>query len=148
MPSDVLTASPLQLKQLLFVRVHVEAENSEKFPEGIWAPEFDFAGVRFGHHVDVTPAEKLENGRFQYVIAVVFQVFNEDEESQACPYILDIEARALFEMRPMDDEEMRDNLVRVNGASMMIGAIREQITLLTSRSIYGPLTIPSLRVEP
>jgi len=148
MPSDVLTASPLQLKQLLFVRVHVEAENSEKFPEGIWAPEFDFTGVRFGHHVDVTPAEKLENGRFQYVIAVVFQVFNEDEESQACPYILDIEARALFEMRPMDDEEMRDNLVRVNGASMMIGAIREQITLLTSRSIYGPLTIPSLRVEP
>ena len=148
MPSDVLTVSPLQLKQLLFVRVHVEAENSEKFPQGIWAPEFDFAGVRIGQHVDVTPAKKLENGHFQYVIAVVFQVFNEDEEAEACPYILDIEARALFEMRPMDDEEMRDSLVRVNGASMMIGAIREQITLLTSRSIYGPLTIPSLRVEP
>jgi|TARA_R110001583_G_scaffold193799_1_gene363118 preprotein translocase subunit SecB len=148
MPSDVLTASPLQLKQLLFVRVHVEAENSEKFPDGIWAPEFDFAGVRLGHHIDVTPAEKLENGRFQYVIAVIFQVFNEDAESQACPYILDIEARALFEMRPMENEEKRDSLVRVNGASMVIGAIREQVTLLTSRCLYGPLTLPSFRVEP
>lgn len=148
MPSDVLKASPLQLKQLLFVRVHVEAENSEKFADGIWAPEFDFSGVRLGHRIDVTPAEKLESGRFQYVIAVVFQVFNEDDAVKACPYILDIEARALLEMSPMEDEGKRDSLVRVNGASMVIGAIREQITLLTSRSIYGPLTLPSFRVEP
>lgn len=148
MPADTLSASPLQLKQLFFARIHVEAESGDKFPDGVWAPEFDFSGVRFGHHIEVTPAQKLENDRFQYVVAVVFQVFNEDDEAKACPYMLDIEARALFEMRAMDDEERRDNLVRVNGASMVIGAIREQVTLLTSRSIYGPLTIPSFRVEP
>ena len=148
MPDNQLSSSPLQLKQLFFGRVHVEAENNEKFPDGVWAPEFDFSDVRFGHHIEVTPAQKLDNGRFQYVVAVVFQVFNEDDEAKICPYILDIEARALFEMHPMDDEAKRDNLARVNGASMIIGAIREQVTLLTSRSLYGPLTIPSFRVEP
>lgn len=146
MPANTLTASPLQLKQMFFARVHFEAESSEKFPNGVWAPEFDFSGVRFGHHIEVTPAQQLENNRFQYVIAVVFQVFNEDDEAKPCPYILDIEARALFEMHAMDDEEKRDNLARVNGASMVIGAIREQVTLLTSRSIYGPLTLPTLKV--
>lgn len=148
MPDNQLSPSPLQLKQLFFGRVHVEAESSEKCPDGVWAPEFDFSGVRFGHHIEVTLAQQLENDRFQYVIAVVFQVFNEDDDATICPYILDIEARALFEMPPMDDEAKRDNLARVNGASMIIGAIREQITLLTSRSLYGPLTIPSFRIEP
>lgn len=147
MPSEVLKASPLQLKQLFFGRMHVEAESQERFPEGIWAPDFDFAGVQIGHHLEVSPARLLESGRFQYVLMVVFQTFN-DDSSKACPYILDFEARALFEIQSQADDARRDSLVRVNGASMVIGAIREQITLLTSRCLYGPLTIPSFRIEP
>jgi len=40
-----LELSPLQLKHLVFSRIHVEPAQLPEQPEAIWAPVFDFTDV-------------------------------------------------------------------------------------------------------
>lgn len=150
--NNAIETSPLQLKQLLFGRINVEAEDSDLLPEDTWAPGYDMEGVLINSQIQVSsPKESKEpnpNAYKRYVVGVTLQILNSEEGTTPSPYTIDIEAQALFEMAPMDDESKRDSLVRVNGASVIIASIRELVTQLTARSIYGPLTLPTLRVVP
>lgn len=97
-------------------------------------------------HIEVDPKEVDEAGFKKFVVAMILQIPNSDEDEVLAPYTIDVQAQALFEMAPMEDEEKRESLMKINGASVIISAIREQITQITARSIYGPLTLPTLRV--
>lgn len=146
MSDNKIVMSPLQLKQLLFGRIHVEAIDSTRLPENTWAPNFDLSGVLIRTHIEVDPKEVDEAGFKKFVVAMILQIPNSDEDEVLAPYTIDVQAQALFEMAPMEDEEKRESLMKINGASVIISAIREQITQITARSIYGPLTLPTLRV--
>lgn len=98
--------------------------------------------------IDVIPQASDNDKVMRYVVVVVFRIPNAEEEEVVAPYTIDVEAQALIEMAAVEDENRGENLVRVNGGSMIVGAIREQVTQLTARSIYGPLTLPTLRILP
>lgn len=148
MSDNPIETSPLQLKQLIFGRVHVEAVDSSRLPDDVWAPTFDMNGVLIQNQIDVIPRESEDKKFKQFVVVVAFKIPNPEGDGTTAPYSIDMEAQALFEIVAMDDEKQCENLVRVNGASIIIGAIREQVTQITARSVYGPLTLPTLRVLP
>lgn len=148
MSDNLVDMSPLQLKQLVFGRVFVEAVDASRLPDDVWAPSFDMTGVLIHCQIEVIPKETEGKETKLFVVAVVFKIPNTSDDAAIAPYNIDMEAQALFEIGAMDDEKKCEDLVRVNGASIIIGALREQVSQITARSIYGPLTLPTLRVLP
>ncbi|WOX04718.1 hypothetical protein [Microbulbifer pacificus] len=141
-------ASPLQLQQLVFTRVHVDALVPSDVTDDIWAPDFDFTDVEFAHEVMVMPKEGQEEDPREFILALKFAIPNNNENSKLAPYTVDVQAQAIFTFAPIFEPKKRESLVTVNGCSMVIGAIREMLCQLTARSVYGPMTLPTLRFIP
>jgi len=140
--------SPLQMKQLLFTKTYVEAIDYPEDPEKIWAPTFDFDGVVINTQVMTAMQEGEEDDPRNFLVMIKLSVPNETDQGKPAPYAIDMHAQAWFELDPSFEKEKRESIVAVNGASMIIGAIREVVTQLTARSIFGPLTLPSVRFVP
>jgi hypothetical protein len=49
----------------------------------------------------------------------------------------------IFQVHPDFDEEKRFDLVRMNGGSLLLGAVREMVLTVTSRSARGPFELPT-----
>jgi len=145
-----VSASPIQMKQMLYTKIYVEPIELEESKESkeIWAPLFDFEGVAIKTEIQCAIAEGQEEDPKNFMISVAVSILNEEKKGKRAPYSISLHADAWFEISDTILPENRENLIGVNGASMMIGAIREQVSLLTSRSVYGPMTLPSLRVLP
>jgi len=137
--------SPLQMERLLFNRVHVEINT--KHDANITAPEFDFDGLPIITEIASAVKSGQEENPSDFLVKVHVAILNKDDERQA-PYTVDVEAQAVFHLNEAFGAPDRGELVRVNGSSMIIGAIRETITQITSRSVFGPFILPSLRVQP
>ena len=60
------------------------------------------------------------------------------------PYSFMIEAEGLFTIDHDGDLDERRRLVAVNGASILYGAMREQLLTLSARHRYGPVLLPCL----
>ncbi len=142
-----IEASPLQLKQLLYSKIQVEAVDTvDAAPEDMWAPAFNFEGVVIDSEVLLVVQEGQEEDPRDFMMLLNLSVRNDSENGgKLPPYTFDIHSQAWFEMKPIFDIEKRESLVRINGASMIVSAMRELLTLLTARSSYGPMTLPSLR---
>jgi len=139
-----IEASPLQLKQLLYSKIQVEAVDAP--PEDMWAPTFNFEGVVINSEVLLVVQEGQEEDPRDFMMLLKLSVRNDSEDGgKLSPYTFDIHSQAWFEMAPIFDIEKRESLVRINGASMIVSAMRELLTLLTARSSHGPMTLPSLR---
>jgi preprotein translocase subunit SecB len=143
---DEVVLSPLQMERLLFTKVHVEVNNS--LDEDVYAPDFNFEGVDIKTEILSAIKEGQEEDPTNFMVMVRIIISNEPEKSKSAPYSVDVHAQALFYLNPVFPVEKRANIVKVNGSSMIIGAIREVVTQITSRSAYGPLTLPSLRINP
>ena len=140
-----LAQSPLQLKQLLFHKIHVEAARESTGAESMWAPDFDFEGISITVNLMVGHHENQADDPREYIVRLTLSVKDEPESGKFPPYIVDVEAEGYFELQPVFEIEERDSIVRVNGGSVVVGAIRELITQLTARSVFGPMTLPTLR---
>lgn len=142
-----IEASPLQLKQLLYSKIQIEAVDA--LDEDMWAPTFNFDGVAINSEVLLVVQEGEEEDPKDFMMLLKLSVRNDSEEDgKLSPYTFDIHSQAWFEMAPIFDVEKRESLVRINGASMIVSAMRELLTQLTARSVYGPMTLPSLRFLP
>ena len=137
--------SPLQMERLFFTKVHVEV--NEKAEHEVPAPEFEFDGVPVITQIASGVKQGQDEVITDFMVRVRIAVLNEDEVKQA-PYTVDVEAQAVFHLDPAFKNTDREALVRINGSSMIIGAIRETVTQITSRSVFGPLTLPSMRIQP
>ncbi|MEM5536548.1 hypothetical protein WNY58_09110 [Neptuniibacter pectenicola] len=140
--------SPLQMKQLLFTKIEVEAYEYPDGAEVPWAPTFDFEGVTINTEVMTATQEGQEEDPRNFLVMVKVAIPNSTESDKPAPYTVDIHAQAWFELAPEFEKEKRESIVAVNGSSMIVGAIRETLTQLTARSLFGPLTLPSLRFLP
>ena len=58
-----------------------------------------------------------------------------------------IAIRGIFEIHPAFPEARREDLIKVNGAGILFGAIREMVLTVTSRSLKGPLLLPTLNFQ-
>lgn len=102
-------------------------------------PFFDWLGVDFGVNTEyqLTDAEK---NRYSVFMNLVIP----NKEGKLTPYNVDVGIVGMFDFESVRDEtkEHIEDLVVVNGLSILYGTIRELVTGITSRMPYGELCIP------
>jgi len=134
--------SPLQLRQQYFVDVLVESgvgpqTEQFNFPEQT-APVFDYEGIKFEVNLSIAVNEEQQDNPTEYLVDLRFAI------PEGCPYKIDIRTVGLFSINADLPIHERDNIVTVNGAAVLYGAIRELVTTITSRSLKGLLTLPTV----
>jgi preprotein translocase subunit SecB len=125
-----LSASPLRLLAHRFTEVSVKASEQDE-PQG----GFSLNTTRSFRQHDENPRE------YQLILALVLGSSTPDQES---PYTARLTIEGEFEVAEAYPAEMREELIRVTGASMLYGACREMLANLTARSTHGMSTLPSV----
>jgi len=137
-----MRSSPLQLKHLLFTKIlldpEVPFEEADTFKQG----EFSFEGVVFDVSLTTALAAGQEEDPHDFMIRLHVGISNKKETH--APYKIDIGVVGLFTATEKIKTEDRNNVVTVNGASILYGAIREQVATLTSRSYLGSMVLPTM----
>jgi preprotein translocase subunit SecB len=139
-----ISASPLQLKQIIFSKVEVEAVDNDS----AFDADFNFDGVLINTEVMTAIREGEEADPKNFMVALKYEIPNEEGHEKMAPYTVALEAQGWFELLPIYDIEKRKDMVTVNGASMIVGAMREMVSQITGRSLNGPMSLPSLRFTP
>ncbi|WP_143066166.1 protein-export chaperone SecB [Burkholderia cepacia] len=147
--------SPLQLVNFRFLKVLIEPATSPDIGNPLPRIEtaFDFGGVQvqleLGHgHVDpVTPAANGEGEAVEiqpYALTMGIRLLG--AEGKVAPYRIDVKCVGYFNIltKAFPDEARRQDVVVVNGASMLYGTIREMVSNITARSWHGELLLPSM----
>jgi len=138
-----MRASVIQLKQVVFQRVLVDAVAPEEGSAPVDAAGFDFEGVQFRVALDAQPASG-ESGDASQAFVVFLSVSIEMAEGKpAVPYQIDVAALGFVEVSEVIEEAKRRDLALVNGGSLVYGAVRELVTTITGRCIAGPLVLPT-----
>lgn len=137
-----MRASPLQLKHLLFTRILVDPEVPFEQADTFKAGEFSFEDVVF--HVNLTAAVAAGQEENPHDFMIKLHVGISNEKDTRAPYKIDIGVLGLFTCSEKIEIEDRNNIVTVNGASVLYGAIREQVATLTSRSYLGSMVLPTM----
>ncbi len=147
---QALTLSPLQLRQLLFKRVSIEALFPVEHAPSHSAPSFDLTNTEIQLNVELGEREHDDlDAPYEYRMGVELQLIPSEAAKTQAPYRIDVAAQAWLSFYDHDTlPERRRSIVEVNGASMVIGAIREEIARITARSTLGTLTLPTLRIIP
>lgn len=125
-----LSASPLRLLAHRFTEVSVKASEQDQ-PQG----GFSLNTTRSFRQHDENPRE------YQLILALELGSSTPDQES---PYTARLTIEGEFEVAEAFPAEMREELIRVTGASMLYGACREMLANLTARSTHGMSTLPSV----
>lgn len=126
--------SPLTMRSLDFLRVHVEADHTAQQT----AQAFDFDGALL--------AWSIKHGQDKegtWWVAVGFATDTQAAAEQRCPYDLDMRAMGIFSIADSVAADRKEEIVYENGAALVYGAIREMVATVTSRSIAGKLMLPT-----
>lgn len=126
--------SSLTFLDLKFFRIKVETDFSAKTK----ADDFDFNGAMVGWNI----RHGKEESDHKWWVAVGFVVANENAEV-ICPYNIDVQALGIFTVSEKYPAENEERLVYENGAALVYGAIREMVSMITSRSLAGTLMLPT-----
>jgi preprotein translocase subunit SecB len=101
----------------------------------------NFEQASFGSEVAMRPFT-LQNDDVRYSVELKLSA-SPKEGQKDFPYSIRIGLIGVFDGRSLP-EEKRDQLVVVNGASMLYGIAREIVLSLTSRSVGGPVMLPTV----
>jgi preprotein translocase subunit SecB len=123
--------SPLQLKDHRFTKVQVEAV-SHGLPNG-----------KAKVTTKCTWEHNTENLR-EWRVKLTVEYGPEDNHPEG-PYKGILEIVGVFEVAENFPEKDIEKLVRINGASVLYGAIREMLLNITSRSSHGGFRLPTFR---
>lgn len=134
--------SPIQLLHVIYRRIAVMESRPNKKATVIG---FDFQGVRLKAKVGSALKKGQEADPRDFVVDLELAIDNKD--GKPTPYDLDIAVVGVFNVLPSLPIERREDLVTVNGASILYGAIRELVLGLTSRFSSGPMTLPGMNFE-
>lgn len=145
MKNDMLL-SPIQLKHLVFSKFSVEIAASEDPDTPIWAPELDATNFEYQTTIEVSYRHDQSSDPKDFIVELSFNTVN--SENSHPPYIIDIVANGWFELDDTFPPEQREELVRVNGGSLIMSSIRELLMQTTSRFIYGQFLLPTFRFPP
>jgi preprotein translocase subunit SecB len=124
--------SPLQLKSHRFIELHLEG-----IPKGI--PDGDVevtTTLGVGRH-------KTEPREWRVDLKVAF----EPAVGQNGPYKGTVEVVGFFEILDGWPEKDCEALVTINGASLLYGAIREMVLMMSSRSSHGEFLLQTLNFQ-
>lgn len=134
--------SPIQLLHVVYKRVCITESGRGGVPTAIG---FDFQGVGFRARVSSALKKGQEENPQDFLIDL--DVAIENKEGKPSPYEIDMSVLGVFKVLGSLPMERREDLVTVNGASILYGAIREMVLNVTSRFSAGPLTLPGMNFE-
>lgn len=137
-----MRASIVQLKDLFFQRLSIEPSKALDQVTPGEASGFDFGKVNFRvrlEHGDIVDDEKEPRA-----FGVTLGISIDNAEGKAAPYKIDVIAVGLIEVSKKVEKEKRSDLALVNGASLIYGAIREMVSMVTSRCLPGPIILPTM----
>jgi len=145
-----MRSAPIQLSPILFRRVSVELD-AARFTDSGTPPSdapFNFESVTIQTHVGFTPTEGATSSERSFFLTLHVVIGNEpsdNTDARFSPYLIDIEAGA--EVRALPGTEARgdvEDLIVVNGTSLLWSAIREQVCTLTARMPAGLVMLPTV----
>lgn len=145
-----MKAAPIQLSQISFRRVSVEMDAARIPADGTPPSDvaFDFDKVTVQTHVSFTPVPEVKEPGSSFFLTLRVVVDNEptdDTEARFSPYLVDIEAGA--QVRAIPGSEVLgdvEDLVVVNGTSLLWSAVRELVCTLTARMPAGLVMLPTV----
>lgn len=145
-----MRTAPVQLSQISFRRVSVELD-AARIPEDGSTPKdvsFDFDGVNIATHVSFSPEDESIPAGTAFFLALRVVIDNQSSDEtdlRFSPYLVDIEAGAVVRALP-GAEALGDlqDLIVVNGTSLLWSAIREQVCNLTARMPAGQVMLPTV----
>ena len=124
--------SAIQIKQHLFTRVEVHCD-----PECMKAPENESYEVTLSA---TEPTQETADSPWKMNVDVRF---GPSDKARPARYRGHLTVMGFFEVHPEFAEDKRLDLVRMNGGSLLLGAIREMVLTITSRSARGPFELPT-----
>jgi preprotein translocase subunit SecB len=122
--------SPLQLKEHRFTQFSVEAI----------ATGLPGAGTQVTTQYSVG---RTDTDKHQWRV-ILKAAYGPSEQQKDCPYQGQTEMIGWFTVSDQWPEERAEELVSVNGASILYGAIREMLLTVTARSSHGPFMLPTM----
>lgn len=109
--------------------------------DGASARDFDFVGVTIGERYGIAVLGDKEDPR---MFAIRLQITISNEEGKIAPYDVDIEIAGSFSISDKIPKENREDLVIVNGCSILYSAIRDQLMTISARCHHGALILPTV----
>jgi preprotein translocase subunit SecB len=135
--------SPLQLRHVVYKKVSVAPRSSEE--SGAPGEGFDFEGVNLRSKIGTALKEGQEDDPRDYLVDL--EIVIDNNLGKPTPYEIDVGVIGIFNVLPSLPKDRREDLVTVNGASILYGVIRELVLNLTSRFPNGALTLPGMNFE-
>lgn len=138
-----MTPSPLQLKGYFFTKVSIEPSKSFDDSESsdVSALDFNFNGVNISTEIGIAVANNQIDDPRDFLVRFNLSIPNLD--GTKCPYTIYVGIVGTFTISNKIEKQKRDNIVTVNGASILYGCIREIVSTITSRCIHGLLILPT-----
>jgi len=139
-----MNIAPLQPRGIVFEEVSIKVVPDEN-NNLVLADQFDFGGVNIRCDVGHARISDDQSNISDSTMWVSVDIFLTNETGKKAPYSVHVGAKGAFEWvgKKNDPVETLD-LIVVNGASILYGAIREMVSNVTSRGMAGPLLLPSL----
>ena len=138
-----MKTSPLQLKHYVLTRLHIEPREEPSInptdPASLELP--DWEGVNLRSKIDFAWADGEAEPRS---FAMRLRLTVPNETGKPIPYSLDVETVGYFEISEAIEIKDRENIGKVNGASMLYGICREVFFSLTARFPQVPIILPSM----
>jgi len=106
---------------------------------------FNFEGVNIHAKVGTALKKGQEDDPRDFLVNL--EIVIDNKEGKPSPYQVDVGVVGVFSVLPSLPKEKREDLLTVNGASILYGAIREMVLSLTSRFAGGALTLPGMNFE-
>ena len=137
--------SPIQLKHVVYSKVLVEPFIVDGKEQEQPAVDFDFQGVNVRSKIGCGKKAGEEVDPRDFFVELEIEIDN--KLGKQAPYSVAISVLGLFNVLPSLAAEKREDLIVVNGASILYGVIREMTLSLTSRFAAGPFTLPGMNFE-
>jgi preprotein translocase subunit SecB len=126
-----MSTSPLQLKSCYFTSINLSTEPAHA--------DWNNENVQVEISVDCKPRE---GDPLQWFIFLKVAI-NPKGEGKS-PFKGNIGAMGVFNVASTWTPENRERLVYVNGSGILYTSVREMVSILAGRTLYGPLWLPTL----
>lgn len=124
--------SPIQIKQHVFERISLDSN-----PSG--SGNFD---IRY--HLETKHLDEGSDFNWKALFAVSF---GEQKTGEPTVYKGDFKLVGYFKLSSDFPEKDAESFVQMNAGAMLYGAVREMVSILTSRSVSGPLELPTIEAR-
>lgn len=121
---------PLQLQQVLFTKMFVEAMPGHQPPVDGFSDRSPVSNIT---------VENMDGDPSKYVVSM--QTSFNKEASVSAPYVVDVACLGVFTVDASLAGDEAKRAVAITGHNVLYGAIREAVSWLTGRQPYGPLVL-------